>query len=239
MMRCGHSPLVQNRELYICISLDPDYRGGAEKRNNLFVEHSYFRIEDPTGSGYAGRYIGRNNWVNPDKTYADLLDAIRAEIILVAPEYDLPSRSNSIAEETHKATRKSRKKDVSSSTGDVSVVDLFSGLDDNGATKSSDNDAPVETGHKNKSENGLQRDDAGSSEGMRADGGRHEERLSGGARESGESQSEEGREPDTGGARAGTAVDRAVRPRHAGAVAAPKNTRNNHSERGASHAPRS
>lgn len=239
MMRCGHSPLVQNRELYICISLDPDYRGGAEKRNNLFVEHSYFRIEDPTGSGYAGRYIGRNNWVNPDKTYADLLDAIRAEIILVAPEYDLPSRSNSISEETHKATRKSRKKDVSSSTGDVSVVDLFSGLDDNGATKSSDNDAPVETGHKNKSENGLQRDDAGSSEGLRADGGRHEERLSGGARESGESQSEESREPDTGGARAGTEVDRAVRPRHAGAVAAPKNTRNNHSERGASHAPRS
>lgn len=172
-------------------------------------------------------------------TYADLLDAIRAEIILVAPEYDLPSRSNSISEETHKATRKSRKKDVSSSTGDVSVVDLFSGLDDNGATKSSDNDAPVETGHKNKSENGLQRDDAGSSEGLRADGGRHEERLSGGARESGESQSEESREPDTGGARAGTEVDRAVRPRHAGAVAAPKNTRNNHSERGASHAPRS
>ncbi len=232
-------PLVQNRELYICISLDPDYRGGAEKRNNLFVEHSYFRIEDPTGSGYAGRYIGRNNWVNPDKTYTDLLDAIRAEIILVAPEYDLPSRSNSTAEETPKATRKSRKKDVSSSTGDVSVADLFSGLDDNGATKSSDNDAPVDTETKNESENGLQRDDAGSSEGMRADGGRHEERLSGGARESGESQSEEGREPDTGGARAGTAVDRAVRPRHAGAVAAPKNTRNNHSERGASHAPTS
>lgn len=232
-------PLVQNRELYICISLDPDYRGGAEKRNNLFVEHSYFRIEDPTGSGYAGRYIGRNNWVNPDKTYADLLDAIRAEIILVAPEYDLPSRSNSIAEETPKATRKSRKKDVSSSTGDVSVADLFSGLDDNGVTKSSDNDAPVDTETKKDSGNGLQRDDAGSSEGMRADGGRHEERLSGGARESGESQSEEGREPDTGGARAGTAVDRAVRPRHAGAVAAPKNTRNNHSERGASHAPTS
>lgn len=230
-------PLVQNRELYICISLDPDYRGGTEKRNNLFVEHSYFRIEDPTGSGYAGRYIGRNNWVNPDKTYTDLLDAIRAEIILVAPEYDLPSRSNSIAEETPKATRKSRKKDVSSSTGDVSVADLFSGLDDNGATKSSDNDAPVDTETKKDSGNGLQRDDAGSSEGLRADGGRHEERLSGGARESGESQSEEGREPDTGGARAGTAVDRAVRPRHAGAVAAPKNTRNNHSERGASHAP--
>lgn len=232
-------PLVQNRELYICISLDPDYRGGAEKRNNLFVEHSFFRIEDPTGSGYAGRYIGRNNWVNPDKTYADLLDAIRAEIILVAPEYDLPSRSNSIAEETPKATRKSRKKDVSSSTGDVSVADLFSGLDDNGVTKSSDNDAPVDTETKKDSGNGLQRDDAGSSEGLRADGGRHEERLSGGARESGESQSEEGREPDTGGARAGTEVDRAVRPRHAGAVAAPKNTRNNHSERGASHAPTS
>lgn len=232
-------PLVQNRELYICISLDPDYRGGAEKRNNLFVEHSYFRIEDPTGSGYAGRYIGRNNWVNPDETYADLLDAIRAEIILVAPEYDLPSRSNSTAEETPKATRKSRKKDVSSSTGDVSVADLFSGLDDNGATKSSDNDAPVDTETKKDSGNGLQRDDAGSSEGLRADGGRHEERLSGGARESGESQSEEGREPDTGGARAGTEVDRAVRPRHAGAVAAPKNTRNNHSERGAIHAPTS
>lgn len=232
-------PLVQNRELYICISLDPDYRGGAEKRNNLFVEHSYFRIEDPTGSGYAGRYIGRNNWVNPDKTYADLLDAIRAEIILVAPEYDLPSRSNSTAEETPKATRKSRKKDVSSSTGDVSVADLFSGLDDNGATKSSDNDAPVDTETKNESENGLQRDDAGSSEGLRADGGRHEERLSGGARESGESQSEEGRGPDTGRGRGSDAVDRAVRPRFSDSVTNPKNTRNNHSERGASHAPTS
>lgn len=232
-------PLVQNRELYICISLDPDYRGGAEKRNNLFVEHSFFRIEDPTGSGYAGRYIGRNNWVNPDKTYADLLDAIRAEIILVAPEYDLPSRSNSIAEETPKATRKSRKKDVSSSTGDVSVADLFSGLDDNGVTKSSDNDAPVDTETKKDSGNGLQRDDAGSSEGMRADGGRHEERLSGGARESGESQSEEGRGPDTGRGRGSDAVDRTVRPRFSDSVTNPKNTRNNHSERGASHAPTS
>ena len=232
-------PLVQNRELYICISLDPDYRGGAEKRNNLFVEHSFFRIEDPTGSGYAGRYIGRNNWVNPDKTYADLLDAIRAEIILVAPEYDLPSRSNSIAEETPKATRKSRKKDVSSSTGDVSVADLFSGLDDNGVTKSSDNDAPVDTETKKDSGNGLQRDDAGSSEGLRADGGRHEERLSGGARESGESQSEEGRGPDTGRGRGSDAVDRAVRPRFSDSVTNPKNTRNNHSERGASHAPAS
>lgn len=192
-----------------------------------------------TGSGYASRYIGRNNWVNPDETYADLLDAIRAEIILVAPEYDLPSRSDSTAEETPKATRKSRKKDVSSSTGDVSVADLFSGLDDNGATKSSDNDAPVETEYKNKSENGLQRDDAGSSEGLRADGGRHEERLSGGARESGESQSEEGRGPDTGRGRGSDAVDRAVRPRFSDSVTTPKNTRNNHSERGASHASRS
>lgn len=232
-------PLVQNRELYICISLDPDYRGGAEKRNNLFVEHSFFRIEDPTGSGYTGRYIGRNNWVNPDETYADLLDAIRAEIILVAPEYDLPSRSNSIAEETPKATRKSRKKDVSSSTGDVSVADLFSGLDDNGVTKSSDNDAPVDTETKKDSGNGLQRDDAGSSEGMRADGSRHEERLSGGARESGESQSEEGRGPDTGRGRGSDAVDRTVRPRFSDSVTNPKNTRNNHSERGASHAPTS
>ncbi len=89
----------------------------------------------------------------------------------------------------------------------------------------------------NDNENGLQGIYAVRSERLPADSGRHEETLSGGSESGSEIQTEESRGTDSIGERGGTEFDRTVRPRPTDTVTAPKNTRNNHSERGANHAP--
>lgn len=122
-----------------------------------------------------------------------------------------------------------KKKSVYSQTG---VADLFGGLFDG------------ETVTEKENQNGLQRNDAVRTGRLPADGGRYEERLSGGSEKGSESESEAGRGLDAGGKGRGVEGNRSVRPRLSDAVegVAPferKNTRNNHSERGADHAPTS
>lgn len=91
----------------------------------------------------------------------------------------------------------------------------------------------------NTNENGLQRNDAARSAGVQADSDRHEEGLQAGTASGSESKQEESQRADRSRERGSETVDRTVRPRPASAVAEPKNTRNNHSERGANHAPTS
>ena len=93
--------------------------------------------------------------------------------------------------------------------------------------------------NETNNENGLQRTDAERSEGVSANGNRHEQGLSRGTETSSESKQQDSRGTDLGGKRTGDAVDRTVRPRLSDTVTEPKNTRNNHSERGKDHAPTS
>lgn len=105
-------PLTASRELYIDVLLEPDYEGG--NRDNLFIDHIYLRIEDPTAGGYK-QFVGRNVWVQPDATYTDMLDEIRAEIIQHVPEFDLPTRQSvSETEQKQPKAKKSKKKAVTS-----------------------------------------------------------------------------------------------------------------------------
>ena len=93
--------------------------------------------------------------------------------------------------------------------------------------------------NETNNEDGLQRNDAIRSEGVSANGNRHEQGLSRGTETSSESEQQDSRGTDLGGERTGDAVDRTVRPRLSDTVTEPKNTRNNHSERGKDHAPTS
>lgn len=93
--------------------------------------------------------------------------------------------------------------------------------------------------NETNNEDGLQRNDAIRSEGVPANGNRHEQGLSRGYETGSESERQGSRGTDNKRETTGDEVDRAVRPRLSDTVTEPKNTRNNHSERGKDHAPTS
>ena len=127
-----------------------------------------------------------------------------------------------VEEETKQAkAKKSKKKAVNlQQSGELG---LFDSLFDN----------------ETNNEDGLQRNDAMRSEGVSANGNRHEQGLSRGTEAGSESERQGSRGTDNERETTGDAVDRAVRPRLSDTVTEPKNTRNNHSERGKDHAPTS
>ena len=127
-----------------------------------------------------------------------------------------------VEEETKQAkAKKSKKKTVNLQQSDE--LSLFDSLFDN----------------ETNNDNGLQRNDAIRSEGVSANGNRHEQGLSRGSETGSESEQQGSRGTDNGRETTGVAVDRTVRPRLSDTVTEPKNTRNNHSERGKDHAPTS
>ena len=267
-------PLTNDRELYIDIDLDTDYRGGIESRDNLALDHMYFRIENPTASGQS-QYVGNNVWLNSDTTYSDMLRKVRDEIKYHAPGFNLAEVSTKSEENKTEKPKKTRKNAVSShiqgnlfgelfeeeiepvnepqkfSKGEkvlykgqpATVFDIETDgrpvLDTGLAPMMYEVAEPSDVKRINDNENELQRNDAVRSERLPADSDRHEERLSEGSESGSEIQKEENRGTDNIGERGSDEVNRTVRPRSADAVTAPKNTRNNHSERGANHAPTS
>lgn len=90
---------------------------------------------------------------------------------------------------------------------------------------------------ENKEENGLQGNDAVRSEGLSTHNGRHEERLSGSNEKDSQRQAETSGRSDGGRENSGSSLNRDVRSGLSDTVENPKNTRNNHSERGVDHAP--
>ena len=126
--------------------------------------------------------------------------------------------------ETTEKPSKTGKKSISSQK---KIADLFGGLFNNENL----------TGKEEK--NGLRRNDEVSSERLSADSDRHEERLSEGSESGSDVKTEGSQRIDSGRERGSYAVDRTVRPRSSGSVTTPKNTHNNHSDRGVNHAPTS
>ena len=187
-----HLPLTEDRELYISVDLEPDYKGG--NRDNLFIDHIMLRIENPTGQGY--RYVGRNVWIQSDATYTDVLDEIRAEIIQHVPEFDLPTRQ-SVSDTEQKQPKAKKSKEKAVNLQQSGELGLFDNLFDN----------------ETNNEDGLQRNDATRSKGVSANGNRHEQGLSRGSETGSESEQQGTRGTDNGRETTGDAVDRTVRPR--------------------------
>ena len=186
-------PLTASRELYIDVLLEPDYEGG--NRDNLFIDHIYLRIEDPTAGGYK-QFVGRNVWIQSDAAYTDMLDEIRAEIIQHVPEFDLPTRQSiSETEQKQPKAKKSKKKTVNlQQSGELG---LFDSLFDN----------------ETNNEDGLQRNDDVRTGGLQANNSGHSQGLQASTEKGSESEQQDSRGIDLGGERTGDAVDRTVRPR--------------------------
>lgn len=82
-----HLPLAKGRELYVNIQLVPSAGKGITNfgGDNLEVTGIMFRVNNPNGTGN-DRY-GRNEWVNNDVTYSELLDKVKREAYKYIPEH--------------------------------------------------------------------------------------------------------------------------------------------------------
>ena len=157
-----------------------------------------------------------------DKEYGDDKDMgnhIKAEVARRAKDGGVqPTSSEKPADKPKPASKKKATKKVKP---EQPVGDLFAGLFDN------------------TSDNGLQgNDDAVRAQGVQTDGGGQQQGLresQGGTRKA---AAQEGGKPDGGRGGQGTGANRAESAGLHG-LREPKNTRNNHSERGADHAPTS
>lgn len=131
---------------------------------------------------------------NFDKTGIDALAT--AETVTreaeVAQEVEVAQQR---IKKTRSVKKETKKKTVTSQQS--SEMGLFDGLFDN----------------ETNNDNGLQRTDAERSEGVSANGNRHEQGLSRGTETSSEIEQQDSRGTDFGGERTGDAVDRTVRPR--------------------------
>lgn len=81
-----HLPLAEGRELYVNIQLVPSAGKGITNfgGDNLEVTGIMFRVNNPNGTDN-DRY-GRNEWVNNDVTYSELLDKVKREAYKYIPE---------------------------------------------------------------------------------------------------------------------------------------------------------
>jgi N12 class adenine-specific DNA methylase len=81
-----HLPLAEGRELYLTIGVEPRAAKGVEGfgGSDLEVTHIMFRVENPESTGNDRN--GRNEWVNNDVTYSELLDKVQREAYKYIPE---------------------------------------------------------------------------------------------------------------------------------------------------------
>ena len=81
-----HLPLAEGRELYVNIQLVPSAGKGVTNfgGDNLEVTGIMFRVDNPDGAG--NDRLGRNEWVDNDVTYSELLKQVEREAYKYIPE---------------------------------------------------------------------------------------------------------------------------------------------------------
>ena len=293
-----HLPLAEGRELYVNIQLVPSAGKGITNfgGDNLEVTGIMFRVNNPNGTGN-DRY-GRNEWVNNDVTYSELLDKVKREAykyipertevaggkyatgdkvqystdggstwtdaIVVQPNDDggyridtglapalwvnahldqLRHKPSESAEPKHEAVGDFYEDGINEDAVAALPADKPKPASKKNATKKVKPEQPVGDLFAglfdNTSDNGLQgNDEAVRTETVPADNSGQQQGLresQGGPRKT---AAQEGGRPDGGRGGQSTGKDRAVSAGLHG-LTQPKNTRNNHSERGADHAPTS
>ena len=164
-------PLTAERDLYINISLKPDYESGGVHSDNLNIDHIYFRIENPEASGY-NQYVGRNVWIGKDSTYQELIKNINSEITSLVPDFNPTNESVSQSAKKTSKTNMSKKKVVSSKQ---TTDDLFGGLFDNINDNNIDNgqketNRASQTVVSKQPDNRLGNDEARTDGGIRSNG---------------------------------------------------------------------
>ena len=219
-------PLGNNRELEMVLQLDPD------KGDNLNYMGGYMRIQNNQPQAGEQRWSS-NVWLNRDDTYQSVLDRVRQQIKYHAPGFVLPAqRDASSKDKSQPKAKKINKKEVSLHIEGSLFDDLFN-----------ENATDVEQNNSNRNENEVHlQTGTGTAERERGHEPRQNEPVGTGA----EAQAErlDGRgvdRRDTAHSRSDEERGRSVSrtPESQQSITEPKNTRNNHSERGENHAPTS
>lgn len=293
-----HLPLAGGRELYVNIQLVPSAGKGITNfgGDNLEVTGIMFRVNNPNGTGN-DRY-GRNEWVNNDVTYSELLDKVKREAykyipertevadgkyatgdkvqystdggstwtdaIVVQPNDDggyridtglapalwvnahpdqLRHKPSESAEPKHEAVGDFYEDGINEDAVAALPADKPKPASKKNATKKVKPEQPVGDLFAglfdNTSDNGLQgNDEAVRTETVPADNSGQQQGLRESQGSPRKTAAQEGGRPDGGRGGQSTGKDRAVSAGLHG-LTEPKNTRNNHSERGADHAPTS
>lgn len=293
-----HLPLAEGRELYVNIQLVPSAGKGITNfgGDNLEVTGIMFRVNNPNGTGN-DRY-GRNEWVNNDVTYSELLDKVKREAykyipertevadgkyatgdkvqystdggstwtdaIVVQPNDDggyridtglapalwvnahpdqLRHKPSESAEPKHEAVGDFYEDGINEDAVAALPADKPKPASKKNATKKVKPEQPVGDLFAglfdNTSDNGLQgNDEAVRTETVPADNSGQQQGLRESQGSPRKTAAQEGGRADGGRGGQSTGKDRAVSAGLHG-LTEPKNTRNNHSERGADHAPTS
>lgn len=249
---CGdisiHLPIAEGRELYISISLDPADKEGGEAHgrliygDDLYVRGIMFRVENTTGKG--GRFLTSNDYADPAVTYDELLAHIRRSIRHLLPEETVqpatpltPQPAEDMVQMAERVSkdRKAKKPHV---TPEQPIGDLFGGLFDN-VDAETDNSKSVTPKTKENEKSNVQ--SRSEEEGRGGQQPRPNEPLGESAKHEDE-RTDGGRMVERGGEHTVSDTERSgsVSQPHQSerGVTAPKNTRNNHAERGVDYAPK-
>lgn len=219
-------PLGNNRELEIVLQLDPD------KGDNLHYMGGYMRIQN--NQPQAGEQRWSNNvWLNRDDTYQSVLDRVRQQIKYHAPGFVLPAQKDvSVKDKSQPKAKKINKKGVSLHIEGSLFDDLFN-----------ENATDVEQNNSNRNENEVHlQTGTGTTERERGHEPQQDEPVGTGAEAQAERPDGRGVDRrDTAHSRSDEERGRSVSrtPESQQSITEPKNTRNNHLERGENHTPTS
>lgn len=239
-------PLAEGRELSMTLSLDKNEpwleRGRAERPDDLVLTRIMFRVEDKTGK--STRYVTSNDFISPTSTYDELLAHIRRSIRHLLPEETVqpatplthqPGEDMVQMAERVSKDRKTKKPQVKP---EQPIGDLFGDLFDN-IDAEADKPQSVTTKTKENEKSNVQ--PRTKEEGRGGQQPRPNEPLGESAKHEDE-RTDGGRMAERGGEHTVSDTERSgsVSQPHQSerGVTEPKNTRNNHTERGVDYAPK-
>lgn len=239
-------PLAEGRELSMTLSLDKNEpwleRGRAERPDDLVLTRIMFRVEDKTGK--STRYVTSNDFISPTSTYDELLAHIRRSVRHLLPEETVqpatplthqPGEDMVQMAERVSKDRKTKKPQVKP---EQPIGDLFGGLFDN-IDAEADKPQSVTTKTKENEKSNVQ--PRTKEEGRGGQQPRPNEPLGESAKHEDE-RTDGGRMAERGGEHTVSDTERSTsvpQPHQSErGVTEPKNTRNNHAERGVDYAPK-
>lgn len=241
-------PLAEDKELSITLYMEPNAKwlenGMADgNRDDLVFNGGYFRVETPNGKGFDGRYLTGNNNINADVTYDELLADVRRAVRHLLPSEEVrpsapltPQPGEDMVKMAERVAKDNEPKKPTIQP-EQTMGDLFGGLFDTVERETPQHKTTSKTKENEKTdiqsrteETGRRRQQPRPNEPLGESAEHENERTNGGrmAQRSGEhSVSDTER---SGGVSEPHQGDRGVEQ--------PKNTRNNHAERGVDYAPK-
>lgn len=240
-------PLAEGRELSMTLSLDKNEpwleRGRAERPDDdLVLTRIMFRIEDKTGK--STRYVTSNDYISPTSTYDEMLAYIRRSIRHLLPEETvqpatplMPQPGEDMVQMAERVS-KDRKVKKPHVTPEQPIGDLFGGLFDNVDTEADKSQSVTTKTKENEKSNVQPRTEEAGRGGQQprpneplGERAKHEDERTDGGR-----MAERGGEHTVSDTERSTSVPQPHQSERG--VTEPKNTRNNHAERGVDYAPK-